>query len=308
MRYSEKFFGKPLEQVTFDDVVRFCDKEPEERLHLEFKSSTNKVKDDISKLTKDVCAFLNTEGGLLIYGAPRDKDNKPKGPFFFTKMIVNDLSKSLSDTLDPYHIDIRCHQIEIEGGNVILIDVPKSDELHQIVTKGFYIRVGEQSKPASTKLIESRLQKNLIPDLEIKYKITKIPFYNLLSFDKGFELKIEIHNHSTTTTKNLRILTTLFNISRSKIGDRFIQLSEKYKKAKVFTLDYPSGEISKGMKSYHNIEFSCSKTCLIHIKAFTQNNGHVEKLILFNPKHQKTIQEKDNEGLLYSRFEEVLNL
>ena len=72
--YIEKILLKKPEILTIDDLQNFFSTEQEEGSVLEFK--TGQV--DINKIFKEVAAFLNTEGGLIIIGSPREAKRKIK--------------------------------------------------------------------------------------------------------------------------------------------------------------------------------------------------------------------------------------
>lgn len=67
-------FGKPLSEVTMQDVKLFCDKQVREGINLDYK------RDLTSKsLLKTMAAFANTRGGFILVGVD-DQDDKPKLP------------------------------------------------------------------------------------------------------------------------------------------------------------------------------------------------------------------------------------
>ena len=68
MSYIKKIFNKDIDNLNISDLVTFFETEQEETSVLEFKSGDVEIID----LYKEITAFLNTEGGLLIIGAPRE--------------------------------------------------------------------------------------------------------------------------------------------------------------------------------------------------------------------------------------------
>jgi hypothetical protein len=63
---SNLILGKNIESITIQDLEEFFTSEQEETSILEFKSGEVQLED----VYKEIAAFLNTERGLLIVGAP----------------------------------------------------------------------------------------------------------------------------------------------------------------------------------------------------------------------------------------------
>jgi len=72
MSYIEKIFNKNIVDLNINDLTDFFESDQEETSILEFKSG----KVEINDIYKEITAFLNTEGGLLIIGAPIEKKEK----------------------------------------------------------------------------------------------------------------------------------------------------------------------------------------------------------------------------------------
>lgn len=62
------FFEKT--EYSIDDLTALIDNEAEESAHLEFKEARALSKDDKKKIeiAKDVSAFANSDGGIIVYG------------------------------------------------------------------------------------------------------------------------------------------------------------------------------------------------------------------------------------------------
>src|SRR5690348_16740477 len=76
-------FGKPIHQLELDDIMSFFRNEKTETDKLEFKSYTDfessnatkssRDKEKLNDIFKSICAFLNSDGGVLIWGTPKGK-------------------------------------------------------------------------------------------------------------------------------------------------------------------------------------------------------------------------------------------
>jgi len=69
MSICKSIFNKEIYDLEIDDLKAFFSTEQEETSLIEFKSGAVEV----DTIYKEVAAFLNTEGGILVIGAPEEK-------------------------------------------------------------------------------------------------------------------------------------------------------------------------------------------------------------------------------------------
>lgn len=143
-----------LEKETFtqEDIQSFIDNEIEESIHLDFKSAGSLDKSDGKKkeLSKDISAFANSDGGLIIYGID-ERDHKAFGLSFidgntFTKewleqLINTTIQRRIPDlTIYPVRFDSKIEQ------TIYVVKIPKShDTPHMARDKRFYKRFNFES-------------------------------------------------------------------------------------------------------------------------------------------------------------------
>jgi len=153
------FFQKPIADLTYADVERLVkDRTPESHI-LDYKQ-TNYT--DSAELSKDICAFANTNGGYLILGVAEEIKNKkatgipreivgiqddPNLVKRLCDMIINSVSSRPLVSFSP--------PIKIDNSErvVLVIYTPKSfDTLHMVMVKGkhqfrYYKRYHDQNVP-----------------------------------------------------------------------------------------------------------------------------------------------------------------
>ncbi len=74
MAYAKLYFNKELNELSYDDIENFFVIEKDESDKIEFKSyQTPEEKNHTEKengVIRAICGLLNSEGGLVIWGAP----------------------------------------------------------------------------------------------------------------------------------------------------------------------------------------------------------------------------------------------
>lgn len=175
MDYSTSHFGKSLNDLTLDDVVQFFSTERIETDQLEFKSFGGELNNSYRGIIRTICAFLNSKGGLLIWGAPngttvagrREKifigELKPL-PVVLEKDTV--ISRC-SDSITPLPNGIRVRIIEgRQVGCVCIFEADESNYSPHQFENTYYMRIDGQNKPAPHHYIEALFRKIRYPQLE----------------------------------------------------------------------------------------------------------------------------------------------
>lgn len=97
-------FGKPLSEVTFDDVVTFCNGRLKEGLGLDYKKDLS----SLPSIVKALVSFANTNGGWLVIGV-EDENDAPKLPVTgmevdenTTQKVINSIVSTVSPIISPF--------------------------------------------------------------------------------------------------------------------------------------------------------------------------------------------------------------
>jgi len=175
MAYSKSIFGKELFDLTYQDIKDFFVTEKEENLNLEFKSYPNQgshhEKEKVIK--KSVCALLNSEGGIIVWGAPTESRGlsgitKASGDLtpFNSNLDKDKLINILSSTIIPMPIGIKVVFLsENETDSIVIVEVHKSIERpHQFDNK-YFIRLDGQTRIAPHYLIKALMESQDFPTI-----------------------------------------------------------------------------------------------------------------------------------------------
>lgn len=169
--WTEEIIGKEANSLIMSDLAEFFAQHPREGLHLEFKSGEA----DFNKLRKEACAFLNTEGGLIILGAPRENNEVPPRPDLSDIDNAAYVLQQITNGIVPAPKGLRVHQVRGEDGSIFLIDVAASDiPPHQLQGSGqYYVREGAVSRPAMHEEVERMFMENRKPSLDLQIEIER---------------------------------------------------------------------------------------------------------------------------------------
>lgn len=183
--YTEIYLGKTnITEISYSDIENYFKEPQEESDRIEYKSFVSSVSISQSEteknIIKSICAFLNSEGGLLIWGAPKgikEEDKKEKifkGDLSSVEYLYekDQLIRKISDKIIPTPKGILFHRITNNGKYIYIFEVAKSEySPHQYEDK-FYMRIDGQTKTAPYHYIDALFKKIKFPNLNGFIKIT----------------------------------------------------------------------------------------------------------------------------------------
>jgi hypothetical protein len=216
MSTSKMIFGKEVLQLMQEDLELFFSQEQEENSVLEFKSGDASLED----IHKEVAAFLNTEGGILIIGAPRETSHPERkhvkictGSLCPSEKIRNQdtLMRSIATGIFPFPLNIRCKSIPVGTGTVYILEIPQSkNPPHQVTEKGiYYVRLDREARPAPHGLVQALFTKRNLPSLLIGVNGS-----NDFGDDPIVTLSVLINNHSDIAAEGVGYIVTFEGISK----------------------------------------------------------------------------------------------
>ena len=208
MGFVERWFTKKPCDVKAEDIESFISRKIEENINLDYKDIRSYSNYD--ELSKDISAFANSEGGLIILGVSEERIGKGKQIRIHPKEITwSDATLSKEQLEDNLIVKIRplingLRIIPIRQGNgslkvIFLIDIPQSDNPpHMASDYRYYKRLNFERKPmehyevANFFKISWTMKEKLIEEIFIPLssilgnQIKKLEKYNC-PFDQEFE-------------------------------------------------------------------------------------------------------------------------
>lgn len=193
-RIKDLFALKDSENLSVSHILDFFTDQRTENSNLEFKSSISGIDD----LLNEISAFLNAEGGVIIVGAPVEKE-QPRGNRYCqgelnpvgAHMTETRVMQHISTGISPVPNGIKIYDFNYNSGKIIVIDIPSSRKPpHQVRQSGkYYFRWGTEAKPAPHGIVETLFKRRDSPNLDISLNF-------LQSNYKRDKLKLIITNDS----------------------------------------------------------------------------------------------------------------
>jgi len=295
MELAEKIFGKDLYQVTREDLVEYFSTPREETCVLEFKSGEVKI----NAIFKEICAFLNTDGGLIIIGSPKERkisiagrypkricEGEPIPSFFRNKNWIESL---IAANIVPQPVGIRIQEIKATNGNYFIVDVPQSQKPpHQFLNDGrYYIRMEKEAKPAPHGIVESLFFKQVKINLNAEVHIdASVPDH-----DASSSIVVYIHNASFIPAHEVSYLIRVLNIEAiQQDGDPLAQCFHGHKGNYEL-----QGKLKETLSDGHKwrIRFQVlhkKEPFILSVMTWHKESGIYTNNVLFDPVNLQTIE------------------
>ena len=150
VRIMKTFFEK--DKYTIEDIQLLITNEAEESIHLEFKDARALSKSEGKKkeISKDVSAFANSDGGIIIYGIIEEDHKASKINYVDGNIYTSEwLEQVINSTIQRRINKIEIQPIRIDGDiskTIYIVKIPVSDDApHICIDKRFYRRFNFES-------------------------------------------------------------------------------------------------------------------------------------------------------------------
>jgi hypothetical protein len=171
MNYSKLFFNKDLNDLKEEDIIKYFSEEREETDLIEFKSYNQNTKVDklFDPVCKAICAFINSQGGIVIFGSPQtNRGKKVQGNLthinlkFSKDSIVNKISALITPIPNTFSLNI----IESPKGDIYVFEIQQSSYSPHQWDNIYWMRIDGQSKAAPHHYIEALFKQVKYPNIE----------------------------------------------------------------------------------------------------------------------------------------------
>jgi hypothetical protein len=153
-------------------LQRYIDNDIQEGLYLEYKESRalSKSGDKPVKITKEVSAMANSDGGIIIYGI----DNNIQWSPVDKTTIKKDWLESIINNVRPRVDGIILHSVQLSSEDnhvAYVIEIPQSNTAHQATDKKYYKRHNSLATPMDDYEIRDIMNRNKHPRIELDFEI-----------------------------------------------------------------------------------------------------------------------------------------
>jgi hypothetical protein len=227
----------------------------EENLHLDYKAAASLGKSDPKKkeISKDVSAFANSDGGVIIYGISEfnepEKSHLPEkiDPINRTEYSKEWLEQVINSNISPKIKGIKIFPIQIgepeDNKSIYVVEIPQSDTAHQAKDRRYYKRYNFESVAMEDYEIKDIINRTNKTDIIISFEpdIGKEWYNKFIQDDTSFKISTTIwaYNNGNNVTRFLQV----FISGKGEVADYII---EPYtKKGKKFQLIFSNEEKRK---------------------------------------------------------------
>lgn len=205
----------------FDRLNTYIQDQIEENINLDYKSSGSLEKSPgkKSEISKDVSAFANSAGGVIIYGISeydeKDKNHLPEKLSPINRMDYSKewLEQVINSNISPKIDGLRIHSIPVSNSNpnqvAYVVEIPKSNTAHQARDKRYYKRYNFESTAMEDYEIRDIMNRSNKTDIEIRLIINGNYRYldEWLNKKTRFEINTDVHayNNGNLITKYLEV-------------------------------------------------------------------------------------------------------
>jgi hypothetical protein len=233
MSFSENHFKKPLDQVEYIDVQQYFNQDRTEGLTIEYKSyatGNEGFEKRLGGVIRTICGFLNSEGGMIIWGAPsgiktaNSKERVFKGDLepVPVKKEKDWIVNKVSDSISPLPTGISIRILTQNDEHIYIFEVEPSLKPPHQAKHIYWARLDGQTKPLPHYLVEALFKMERKPDLEGFIKLNEV---RVMSSFVHLYVSVFIFNFSKATNEHnvsFRLLCPQgrFNRSDNTLGNK----------------------------------------------------------------------------------------
>jgi len=186
MDFATSYFGKPLTQLTYADIQLYFDEERQETETVEFKSYHDRTTFDagLQGVIRGIAAFLNSSGGILIWGAPKGSKVTGKSEDVFVgslcpikELVEKDrLINKISSAITPLPMGISVQILSNGNNHLYVFEIQQGIYRPHQYDGRYFVRLDGQTKPAPHYIVDALIKQISYPNVCGVIKFEKMNF------------------------------------------------------------------------------------------------------------------------------------
>jgi hypothetical protein len=222
---SKSFFDK--NEYAFSDLENLINDQIEESLNLDYKSARSLDKADGKKreLAKDVSAFSNSDGGIIIYGIEEENHKPTEFSFVDGSVFTKEWLENIIDgNIQPRIQGIKIIPVRIENDlqkTIYIVKIPDSENApHMSADKKYYRRYNFKSVPMEEYEVRNLYNRSSYAEIDFESvwsnQLDEEIEDGVLKIRKEFF--IHVRNISQSLEKHCKIEASFKNIDGLGVG------------------------------------------------------------------------------------------
>lgn len=323
MSLTENIFGVRIDEQSLETIANYFSSPKQESDSIEFKSFVSERDNDFRRketaVLRTINGFLNSNGGVLVWGAPIGETNAETG----VKDFVGDLSpvtvdidkdsfiNKIANKITPIPSAIRVEKItHSEGSYIYVIEVESSISKPHQLDGIYYMRLDGQTVKAPHHYVEALFRQVKYPDLGGYIKFERL---RVVEGQYKLEFRVMIFNHSALQNEEKVSFSLL-----SDIGIVGTSIGERSDSRISFDMDNQRMKFDNLAEVLHyGVPYFHSDFFLFHPDRLIASSGEVHIMLHFGGKSSPmkmseykirigTRMVDDGNELVYERNENVL--
>lgn len=214
-----------IQEYSIEIIESLIANEVEENIHLDYKASgaLGKKDEKKSEIVKDVSAFANSDGGIIIYGLTEENHKPKEFDFVDGNVFTKEWLENIIHQVQPHIEGIIIYPIRNDGNieqSIYVVKIPRSEKApHMARDHKYYKRFNFKSEPMEDYEVKDILHRKYSPTLQIVNGTLQDEDIEEGDETVTFSFKAWIRNTGRVISKDYKFSASFFNLPKGTTGN-----------------------------------------------------------------------------------------